>query len=114
MKTKVVNPGDFREVGTIQQRNEQRNAYGEVEGNWQTFLADRRAFIEPLSAREVFNAQQVQSFVSHRITLWHEEGITAKMRFVSAGAPQRVFNFVGPIRHESSNNQIEVMAMEQT
>lgn len=65
--------------------------------------------IEPLAGRELWNAQQVQSLVTHRIRMLYRAGITSAMR-VKWGS--RYFNIASVINPEEANVELELMATE--
>lgn len=71
--------GQLRHRVTIQYRTETQNATGEVTWTWSD-LATVWASIEPISGREFFSSQQVQSSVTTRIRVRHRTDVNAKMR----------------------------------
>ena len=60
--------GRLRHSVTIQQRTATVDGYGQQSTAW-TDVITALAAIEPLSGRELFAAQAVQSEVSHRVTI---------------------------------------------
>lgn len=54
-------------------------SFGEVDGDWTTF-ASGWAAIEPLSGRELFNAQQIHADISLQVKMWYVPDVTPKMR----------------------------------
>lgn len=72
--------GKLRHRITIEQPTAgSADVYGERDDSWSEF-AERWASVEPLTGREFFAAQQVQSAVTHKVILRHLEGVTEQMR----------------------------------
>ena len=57
------------------------NSFGEVDDEWVT-IANRWAEVEPLSGRELWQAQQAQADVSHKVKIKYLKTLTPKMRFL--------------------------------
>jgi SPP1 family predicted phage head-tail adaptor len=74
--------GQLRHLVTIEQRATTPDTYGEPAQTWTTLQADQPASIEPLSGRELINAQAVQSDVTHRVRMRYVAGIETKHRIV--------------------------------
>jgi head-tail adaptor len=53
--------GQLRHLVTLQSRSTTPDTYGEPAQTWSNLHADQPASIEPLSGRELINAQAVQS-----------------------------------------------------
>lgn len=66
---------------TIQRRVETQNATGEVVWTW-VDVCSVWAEIAAVTGREFFGAQQIQSSVTHAITIRYRTGIVAKMRII--------------------------------
>lgn len=83
--------GQLRHKVTIEQPIETRTASFATVDDWQPFLSDIWAAIEPISGGKSYVASQVTSQATTRIRLRYRPGITAKMRvkYVSnlAGSP---------------------------
>ena len=87
-----VAAGTLRHRVVIQQLTETpRDGFGAPARAWSAF-ATRWASVEPLTGREIFEAQQTYPRVDYRIRLRHTEGITSKMRVDFNG---RFFDIVG-------------------
>ena len=71
--------GSLRNLIEIEEPVEQLSDYGETVTTWH-HKATCDAAITPLSAREFFAAQQVQSDVSHRIVIRFVPAICPRMR----------------------------------
>ncbi|WP_256846916.1 phage head closure protein [Paenibacillus sp. Pae108] len=82
-------------------------AGGSVE-TWMTY-ASPFASVEPLSGRELFQAQQLQSEVTHKIRMRYRPGITPDMR-VYFGT--RVFLINSAINWQERNRELTLMCVE--
>lgn len=71
--------GTLRDRVTIQSATKSQDATGAIVNTWAEF-ATVWASIEPLSGREFFAANQVQSNVSTRIRIRYLANVTAAMR----------------------------------
>lgn len=86
---------------------------GEVSGDWTKF-ATKWAAIEPLTGRELFQAQQVQSEVTHRVRMWHEAGITTDMRLRIDGTnPARYLNILHVMSPLERKQELELLCKEK-
>lgn len=93
----------------IQAKTETRDARGGVTETWTT-IATRWGSIEPLSAREILNAQQVDARVSHRVTLRYYPGLTPEHRLLKDA---RVFHIEAVVNPLERDKATQVLAMEQ-
>ena len=105
--------GLLRKRIVLQQRDVTVDSYGGQVNTWAD-VATVYAEIMPLSGRELFSAQAVQSEVSHRITVRYRSELAnpktvAGMRAVYSG---RVFNISASINEDERNRQITLMASE--
>lgn len=73
--------GKLRHRVTIQRVTETLDSFGQPTLTWAK-LHDRWAAVEPLSGRELFNAQKVSPDVTHQITLRYLDGLTSKDRII--------------------------------
>ena len=71
--------GSMRHRVHIQRRTTSQDDFGGFDQNWQT-EAERWGELSPLSGREFWNAQQVQSNVTHRVRLRYFEGLSTQHR----------------------------------
>jgi len=69
------------------------------------------AAVEPLKAREAWQAKQSQATTSHKITILYHPGITSRMRATWDG---RVFNFESVVNVDEANRELLIMATEVT
>ena len=72
-----------------------------------------KAAIEPLRGFEMFKAQQVQSTVTHRITMKYRRGISPdlRIRWMDRGI-ERIFNILSALDIEERHEMLEIMAVE--
>lgn len=109
--------GKLRQRLTIQRRIETQNSTGEVEQryeDWQTVWGS----IEPISGREYFSAQQIQSDITTRIRLRYQPGITPKMRIahvIGAGSPTQFqyFDIESVLHINQRNREIVLMCIRR-
>jgi SPP1 family predicted phage head-tail adaptor len=105
-----MNSGQLRHRIEIQGKTETRDARGGVVETWAT-IGLRWGSVEPLRPRELFQAQQVDARVSHRIIMRHYPGLTDQHR-IRYGT--RIFHLMSPINSQERQRVTELMAMEQT
>jgi SPP1 family predicted phage head-tail adaptor len=72
--------GQMRHQVTIESSSISQSSTGATTTTWAAFATDIWAAIEPISGRELFSAQQVQSNLSTRIRIRHLAGVHEKMR----------------------------------
>lgn len=99
--------GLLRHKGTIEQPTE-TNVAGEVTSTWAEF-ATRWVHIEPLTGRELFEAQQFHVDVTTRITMRHLAGVTPKMRFSHAG---RIYD-IQAVMHPEERGDVTVLLTKE-
>jgi SPP1 family predicted phage head-tail adaptor len=105
-----MNAGQLRHRVAIQTKTETRSARGGVVESWAT-AATRWGSIEPLRMREVFEAQQVDARLSHRVILRHYAGLTTQHRLTHAG---RTFHIHAVRNLDERDVLTEVLCMEQS
>lgn len=109
--------GTLRHRVIIQRRIETQNSTGEVEQryeDWQTVWGS----IEPISGREYFSAQQIQSDITTRIRIRYQNGITPKMRAVhqiGSGSPSEFeyFDIESVLHINERNREIHLMCVRR-
>lgn len=77
----MMRAGDLRHRVEIQEPSDSRDAHGGITRTWNT-VATRWARIEPLSGRELFQAQQVEARTRVRITMRPYAALTETHRIV--------------------------------
>ena len=108
-----MKPGGFNQRVTLQRRLETRNAIGEAVISYvNASLA--WAAVEPLTGRELFNAQQTQAEITTRVRMHWQRGITERMRVVhvtSHRTPQiqDVYDVLSVIDIRSAHHELHLM-----
>jgi SPP1 family predicted phage head-tail adaptor len=74
-----------------------------------TVLARLWAAVEPLAGRELYNAQQVQPNLSHRVRVRYLDGVKAKMRVKH---DRRYLNIETVINLEERDRELHLMCTE--
>ena len=100
--------GAYRHRITIQSVTETADSFGAMTETWGTF-AQVWASIEPLSGRELLQAQQIQADVTHRVRFRFLAGVTAKMRGLYG---TRYFNILSIINTDERDREIVLMCKE--
>lgn len=98
MAEKLLNAGDLRHRLEIQRMQSIVDSDGQVIGEDWTVVAKVWGKVEPLSARELLEAQAIQSQVSARITI-RARAITHSDRIVHRGT---VYNVAGIVHDPNS------------
>ncbi|GAA0763858.1 phage head closure protein [Clostridium sartagoforme] len=105
-----INSGEFKHHIIIQQLDKVRNEYGELIDTWVDFLGIRAA-IYPLSGKDFFAAETVNSEVTHKINIRYIEGITSAMRIKFGN---RFFEITAPpINFQERNILLQIMCKER-
>lgn len=97
---------------TIQSATEASDSYGGTTQTWATY-ATRWACIEPLSGREFFSAQQVNSELTSKISIDYDSitaAITPKMRVTYNSRTFRIIS--PPINVGEANREVLLMCAE--
>lgn len=102
--------GNLRHRITIQTATETKDAHGGVVRAWAN-TATRWGSIEPLRMREMFEGQQIEPRLSHRIILRHYPGLTSAHRLTHAS---RTFHIHSVRNFDERDRTHEVLAMEET
>lgn len=101
------NIGKLRKRIEIQSNTATADAMGQLIPTWTT-LDTRFASIEPLTGRELINAQQVNAEITHKVTLRYYAA-NSKMR-VKYGT--RLFEIMSVINKEERNIETQLMCKE--
>mgnify|MGYP002408637466 FL=1 len=75
--------------------------------NWRT----RWASVEPLQAREYWQAQEVQSQVTHKVTIRHMDGLKFRHRILWG---ERILNIESIINGEGRDIDLVILCREET
>lgn len=105
-----INPGLLRHRVEIQEANETQDNSGFPVPSWPAVFTNVKAFVEPLSGTELFEARQLHAEVTHRITARYLAGITPKHR-IQWGT--RVFDILAVLNLEERSLLLEIMAKER-
>lgn len=100
--------GSLKHRIVLQKKMITEDALKQQTENWTDF-AFVWAGIEPLSGREYFAAQQINSEISVRITIRHLSGITAEARVVF---DSRIFEVLSVINPEERCESLILMCRE--
>lgn len=103
-----INPGELRHRITIQKLNNFQNEYGEVSELWEDIL-NVRAGIYPISGKEFFAAETVNSEITHKVKIRYIEGITPNMRIKFNN---RIFSIESVINFQERNIEIQLLCKE--
>ena len=100
--------GKLRHRVSLQQPVQAQAADGGVTNSWLTVISVP-ASIEPLNGRELWNAQQVQPDVTHRVTLRYHPNVSPRWRFLFG---YRTFNVLTVLNTDERNRELICMCME--
>lgn len=103
-----INPGEFRHVITFQKLGNTQDDYGAPIEQWNNTLTTR-AGIYPLSGREFYAAETVNSEVTHKINMRYMTGLTPDMR-IKFG--DRYFNIISIINFQERNIMLQLLCRE--
>lgn len=100
--------GSLRHRVTLQSAADTPDGAGGFATVWSN-VATLWAAIEPLAGRERLAAQQLESPLTHRVTLRHRDGVTTAMR-VKFGV--RVFNIRSVVNRAERDRALELLCEE--
>lgn len=103
-----INAGKYRHVIVIEKLDKNKNKYGEPTNKWIEFLQVRAA-IYPISGREFFLAEKVNSEVTHKINIRYIKGLTPDMR-IKFG--DRLFSIISIINFQERNTELQILTKE--
>lgn len=93
---------------TLQEPVTAQNGYGERTTTWST-VATVWASVEPLRGREFFDAERVQSEISHRVRMRYRSGMSSKLRVLLGS---RVLQIEVVIDVEERHRELQLMCRE--
>ena len=102
--------GTLRTRVEVQRIAEERDKQGGIVSSWTT-IGQRWASVVPLSGREYWSAQQVQSDVTHGVTMRYLEGLTSKHRLRLLHS-QRVLNIQSVLDVDERHREMQLMCVE--
>lgn len=100
--------GKLRHRVTLQELVKTDDGYGGIVETWQD-VATVWAAIEPLRGNERYTAQQVQSELSHKVTIRYRAGIKPQMRILYGN---RVFDIEAVIDVDERHRWLELLCSE--
>lgn len=100
--------GKLRHRVAIQAPATAQDAYGEAIVTWGT-VATVWASVEPLRGRELMDAQQTQSEISHRVRMRGRTGVTTQMRVLFEG---RAFQVEAVLNPAERGIELQLMCRE--
>lgn len=103
-----INPGELRHRITIQKLNNSQNEYGEISKLWEDIL-NVRAGIYPISGKEFFAAETVNSEITHKVKIRYIEGIMPNMRIKFNN---RIFSIESVINFQERNIELQLLCKE--
>lgn len=103
----VINPGELRHKITFQRAKDGQNEYGESIG-WDNILT-AKAGIYPLSGREFYAAETVNSEVTHKIKMRYTPKLTPDMRIEFGN---RHFEIESIINFQEKNVELQLLCKE--
>jgi SPP1 family predicted phage head-tail adaptor len=104
-----INPGEFRHIITFQQQSGNQNSYGESTNEDWVDVLKTRAGIYPISGREFFSAEMVNSEVTHKINMRYVPKISPDMQ-IKFG--ERIFRIISVINFQEKNIEIQLLCKE--
>lgn len=104
-----INPGELRHIISFQRKTGTQNDFGEEINEW-VDVVKTRAAIYPISGKEFFAAEKVNSATTHKINIRFISGITSDMR-IKFG--QRTFELISPpINFQEKNISLQLLCKE--
>lgn len=98
-----MNPGELRHkiIFQIQDLEQDNEVWNDVYRCW--------ANITPIQGKEFYQAETINSDLTHRIRLRYKNGISSNMRILYRG---RIFNIVSVINDYEKNVSLQLMCRE--
>ena len=96
-----MNPGELRHKIKFQIQDLEQEVWNDVFSCW--------ANVNPISGREYYQAETVNSDLTHRIRLRYRKGITPDMRILYK---DRIFYIVSVINEYEKNYALQLMCRE--
>lgn len=104
-----MNIGKLRHRIIIQTQRNRPSEYGAVVAEWHD-LHTAWAEVKPISGREYFSAQQVQSEVTTQIWIRYRDGIEPTMRVAHKG---KLYEIVSVLNYQGLNKALQLMCKEK-
>lgn len=100
--------GELRHRITLQKQINVQNDYGATVTQWQT-VATVWAEIKPISGREYFSAQQVQSEITTQIWIRYRNDVVPTMRVAHNG---KYYEIISVLNHNGRNTSLQLMCKD--
>ncbi|WP_342045983.1 phage head closure protein [Bacillus sp. OTU530] len=104
-----MNPGKLNKRIVLQKLATVDDGAGGSEESWQD-TSSVWALIQPLQGRELYQAQQINTELTHRITIRYREDVNASMRIMYNN---REFTIDSIVNIEESNRFLEMTCREK-
>lgn len=108
MSRYAINPGEFRHTITFQESSGTQDDYGELIDDWKDVITVKAA-IYPISGKEFYAAETVNSEVTHKINMRYKPGLKPSMR---VKFKDRYFNIISIINFQERNVELQLMCKE--
>jgi SPP1 family predicted phage head-tail adaptor len=106
-----INPGKYKHIVMFQEKLQVKDRFGQVTDTWVDFFKTR-AGIFPISGRDVFTRDFVESEISHRVHIRYNPtiDINSHMRILFG---ERTFTIIAPpINFQESNEELQILCKE--
>lgn len=104
-----MNPGLLRHKITIQQKDNTKNDYGEPNGEWEDVYANTWAKIAHLSGKQLWEAEKVNSKITHEVIIRYKAGIKSSMKVIFG---DRYFEIMYSLNPNERNEYLKLMCKE--
>lgn len=111
----MVAAARYRHYVTIQSQVVSTNTYGEENISWVDDITDYACEIKPIRGDEYYNARQIKSIVTHKITMRYitlSDGTRIKQSNSRIKFGDRIFNIESVINLMERNIDLELMVVE--
>ena len=109
-----MNAGELRTRVQVQQATETTAAEGQIDRTWET-IGSRWARVRPVSGREFWQAQMVQSDITHVVRMRYDPGITRRNRLLLGQYESgRKLNIAAVFNLDERRKEIELPCVEDT
>jgi SPP1 family predicted phage head-tail adaptor len=105
-----MNPGKLNKRILLQRCVETEDGFGGGATSW-VDVAYAWASIEPLEGREYYQAQQINSAITHKVRIRYRDGITPDMRFVYNG---RTFHIDSVVNEREERRFLVIRCQEKS
>ena len=104
----TIQAGKLRHPIVIQSLTTTESSVGEAILTPKKFAATR-AFVEPLSGSEIYDAKQIEATATHRVTLRFLKGVKEKMQILHDG---RTLDILSIRNLDERNRKLELICKE--